>query len=289
MEYGENGRMKTKAREKIGKIGCLICLTILLAACENREELPETQSYEKGVIHLEEQEDDTYPALGVQQMMELEGADNPAGLFQETCANVCVQVRAGNLKGSGVIIASDRKYVWIATAGHVLERLNPEESIKITFTDGFEMETSAYQRLETQDIAVLKVLRAGMVEKTKPVYSETELPTEDHGQYYRVALVSQDAFDAAKSGDLIIAMGSKSGAGEEAYAGTISRDYVYLEDFGAYMMVAEVVATPGMSGGGLFDAKGRLLGIICGVSEEGEVAVSSIMSLLTLELGMDEP
>ena len=40
--------------------------------------------------------------------------------------------------------------------------------------------------------------------------------------------------------------------------------------------------TPGMSGGGLFDAEGRLLGIICGVAEDGEVAVAPVTTILAM-------
>lgn len=219
-----------------------------------------------------------YPALAKQEIIELEGADNPAGFLQDACSNMMVQVFAGNLYGSGVIVASDQSFVWIATAGHVVE--NMEDAVKIVFVDGYETKTSYVQRLDTQDIAILKVPRKNLVKDT----GDAGEGADDHGLGYRVANLSQTAFDEMGVGDLVIAMGCRSGVGEDAYAGTISQDYVYLEDFGAYMIVAEVVATPGMSGGGLFDVKGRLLGIICGISEEGEVAVSSIMSILALDL-----
>jgi hypothetical protein len=38
-----------------------------------------------------------------------------------------------------------------------------------------------------------------------------------------------------------------------------------------------------MSGGGLVDAKGHLIGILCGVSDDDEVAVAPLLSLMALE------
>jgi hypothetical protein len=38
-----------------------------------------------------------------------------------------------------------------------------------------------------------------------------------------------------------------------------------------------------MSGGGLFDAKGNFLGILCGIAEDGEVAVAPMISLMIMD------
>ena len=241
----------------------------------------------------QKRENPGYPMIQKQDLLTLEGADNPAGQMQDMCANIMVQVRAGNLLGSGVIVTADEEKLWIATAGHVLEAHEDGKSdVKIIFMDGYEVETAQVQHLDPQDVAIMTVPRMALVEQKQTEngveQKQMEKKEEDHGAVYRRAILSQEAFDQAAVGDLVIAMGSRSGAGEDAYAGTILQDYIYLDDFGAYMMVAEVMVTPGMSGGGLFDAKGRLLGIICGVSEKEEVAVSSIMGILALELGGDD-
>ena len=104
----------------------------------------------------------------------------------------------------------------------------------------------------------------------------------DHGERIRRAKFSQEAYDGAANGDLVIALGSRTGVGEDAYAGCILQDYAYFVDFDAYMMLADVMVTPGMSGGGLFDAEGNLLGILCGISEDGEVAVAPMLGLLAI-------
>lgn len=201
-----------------------------------------------------------------------EDPGNLAGALQEACGNVNVRIRAGNLIGSGVIYKSDENTVWIATAAHVVEQV--ENEAEITFRDGYVTISSAIVRAKEQDVAVLKVSRAALVD---------EGTGEDHGKNYRCALVSKEAYDGIQAGDAVIAMGSKSGAGEEAYAGVLLQDYVFLEDFGVYMLLADVEVKPGMSGGGLFDAKGNFLGILCGIAEDGEVAVAPMISLLIMD------
>lgn len=271
--------MKGK-KMRLGMMGILaLFFAVNLAGCAsgmsgNVESTGEAV-IEKGTIVLQEEEVPELPVLRETDLITGDGADNPAGLLQETCANAMVKVQAGSLSGSGVIVASDRKYLWIATAGHVLDRT--DAAVKITFADGLETETVKLQRAENQDLAILRVSRIALVEKD----GDRE---DDHGLEYRRAILDQDAFDAMKDGDLAIAMGSRNGAGEDAYAGVISQDYVYLEDFGAHMIVAQVQVTPGMSGGGLFDSKGRLLGILCGVSEDGEVAVCPVLNVMAMEL-----
>lgn len=268
-----------REREKWKIIGrFMIVAFCILTGCGEAKESKgdlEEHSVAHEIVRMEE-EIPTFPALREKEGIVIEGADNPAGALQEIYSSAMVQVRAGELMGSGVIVASDERYVFIATAAHVLDEM--EGNVKIVFEDGFTVETGDISRLDPQDIAVLKIKRADLMERG-------EEGTEDHGKNYHVVILAQEAFDDMKKGDLVIAMGSKSGVAEDAYAGVVTEDYVFLEDFGANMVVAEVYVTPGMSGGGLFDMQGRLLGIICGVSEEGEVAVSSVLSLLTLELG----
>ncbi len=237
-----------------------------LAGCGKQERQPE-----KTVLIREEEVKPKYAQILVAESPEAsdEEADNPAGVLQESLGNVMVKIRAGNLGGSGVILEADNEYLWIATALHVLDHL--EDVVKITFEDGFEVETSKVLKAENQDLALLKVDRAALVD------GET-----DHGKEYRLARYSQEAYDGAAVGDLVIAMGSKSGVGEDAYAGILLQDYVYSEDFGSYVLVADVAVKPGMSGGALFDARGNLLGILCGTAENGEVAVAPAIGLMTM-------
>ena len=84
------------------------------------------------------------------------------------------------------------------------------------------------------------------------------------------------AFDAVSEGDPVQARYLERSGGELREAvqqGTLTYTWVYLEDFGLNMMVAELPAKSGMSGCGIFSAQGNFLGILCGVSAEGEAAI----------------
>ena len=262
-----------KAKRIITILGLLM---LGMTACEKKtEEMSmKTSSSEMNLIESDERiSSNSLPTITPVEIQPSEDPENPAGAMQESYASAMVQIVAGNLKGSGVIVYSTEEEVWIATAAHVLA--NIKESAKITFFDGFVAEAKTIEYLEPQDIAVIRLPREALVYK-----SADEIM--DHGSIYHTAILERDAFDGAGVGDLAIAIGSKTGVAQESYAGVILEDYVYLEDFGTYMILADVYVTPGMSGGGLFDAEGRLLGIICGVAEDGEVAVAPVTTILAM-------
>ncbi len=202
------------------------------------------------------------------------GLDNPAGELQDRCSGMMVRITAGNLQGSGVILRDDGRELLIITAGHVLDQA--ENGADIEFRDGFRVRTEVYQRAEEADLAVLRIPRDSLLETSE------DGSVRDHGDGYLCCTVDQDAYDEVRVGDVVIAMGSYTGVAEDAYAGTLTEDYVYAEDFDAYMMLAKVPVKAGMSGGGLFDEQGRLLGILCGVSEDEEVAVAPLISVLAM-------
>ena len=210
--------------------------------------------------------------------------DDRAGAMQRACGSAMVTVRAGKLMGSGVIYDSDESTVWIATAAHVLEYVTGEnDEVSVTFEDGFTVVTTEKIFAKGQDLALLVLPREALLEEaTDGQTSGMNATLQDHGQNYRKVRISQEAYDRLAAGDTVIAMGSKSGVGEDASVGTLLKDYVYSEDFGAYVMLADLTVSPGMSGGALFDAQGHLMGILCGVSEDGEVAVAPLLGLLTM-------
>ena len=210
--------------------------------------------------------------------------DDRAGAMQRALGSAMVTIRAGRLMGSGVIYDSDESTVWIATAAHVLEYVKGEnDEVSVTFEDGFTVVTTEKIFAKGQDLALLALPREALLEGAKDGQTFKEGVTlQDHGQAYRRVLVSQEAYDKLAAGDTVIAMGSKSGVGEDASVGTLLKDYVYSEDFGAYVMLADLTVSPGMSGGALLDAQGNLMGIICGVSEDGEVAAAPMLGLLAM-------
>lgn len=184
-------------------------------------------------------------------------AENLAGMLQEQAAGMMVQIEAGGLLGSGVIYEADDEMLYIATAGHVLAQA--KELVLVTFADGLLIESTEYEVMEREDLAFIAV-------------SLEKIPMESLKQYYKVN-VDKGSFDSIKPGDGVIAMGSRTGVAREAYEGELLNNWIYVEDFEQHMMLASAELVQGMSGGGLFDAKGHFLGLLCGESEGGEVAV----------------
>ena len=165
-----------------------------------------------------------------------------------------VQIRAGDLQGSGVIYEEDETSLLIATAGHVLARDDGE--IQVTFPDGTQVAAMAAKMVDSCDLAFLWVDKEELPQET----GKACLPVE----------TDRNAFDALKEYDDVWMYGGESG--EPVYAFVVD-PWIYVEDFDQYMLLLQGRIVPGMSGGGAFTEDGVFLGILCGGDEEGKVAV----------------
>lgn len=196
-------------------------------------------------------------------------SENLADLLQRNGSGMMVQIRAGGLLGSGVICGTEEDRLLILTAAHVLEEA--EEFIQVTFADGASVSADDFERFESGDFAVLRV-------------PGEDLP-EDTLEQCLCAMVDKESFDAATAGAGCIVMGSRTGVAAEAYEGVILDHWIYMEDYGQYMMWVKAEGRQGMSGGGLFDRQGHFLGILSGESGDGELAVVPL-SLILAEVNL---
>ena len=212
------------------------------------------------------QEGETARSAAVAPLLEWEDSEteNLAGMLQDTCGGMMVQLTAGGFMGSGVICGADEDGLVIVTAGHVLA--DAAEAVQVTFVDGWETETVDFSLSKLSDLAILKV-------------PFEEIPAK-RLEKYMTANVDKSSYDSLRAGDGCIVMGSRSGVAEDAYEGTVLDTWIYMEDYGQYMSWVKAAGKPGMSGGGLFDRRGHLLGILSGVSEEGEWAVVPLAMVL---------
>lgn len=183
--------------------------------------------------------------------------ENLADLLQRQGGGCMVQIGAGSSLGSGVIYSEEQGELLILTAAHVLEEAE-EGSLRVTFSDGLSVVCSDYVCYDLADLGLLRV-------------SGTKLRQENLEGYLRVN-VDRESFDAVRPGDGCIVMGSRTGVAAEAYEGVVLDGWVFLEDYGQYMMWVRAESKAGMSGGGLFDTQGHFLGILSGRSEDGELA-----------------
>lgn len=188
---------------------------------------------------------------------------NIADLLQKSAAGTMVQLHAGSQWGSGVIIRMDEKEILVATAGHVLQGA---KEVQVFFVDQTEADSSSITLSGTADAGFV-----GLATHTIPADTLEKL---------NYAAVDKASYDALAPGDGIIVMGSVDGAAANAYEGILLEPWIYAEDFGQYMMLGRTYAFPGMSGGGVFDLKGHLIGILCGGDEENTIAVLPLHILL---------
>lgn len=266
-----------------GKVMLFMMILLSLSACHKEKPVIDGQ-----IVVSESRIQMIYSPLSEVTIPERDDWDDTAGFLRECCGSCMARIHAGNLIGSGVIYDCDEDFLWIATAAHVLDHV--DDGATVTFCDGYEVKATKVIKAQQQDLAFLKLPRKSLAEGAELeveggdlTYLEDDANKIDHGVNYHKVKSSIDAYDAARVGDLVIAMGSRSGVAEDAYSGVLLQDYVYSEDFGAHVMLADVTVTPGMSGGALFDANGNLLGILCGVSEDGEVAVAPVIALMAMD------
>ena len=204
-----------------------------------------------------------------------------------------VKIIAGEVTGSGVLYEKTEEELIVVTAGHVLEQVRESgEMVEILLGDADSVQTASYIISETSETGFLCIPRKEIA--------------EEKWQQYQAAQMDKARFDALKDGDELVLKGMQSeavqadGALSEAVqwstvevnaaeanavqAEVPSGDYVrwcvgellypwiYIEDFAQYMMLIKGECLPGMSGGGVFDGEGYLVGVLCGVNEAGETA-----------------
>lgn len=158
--------------------------------------------------------------------------------------------------GSGVILDVGEDALWIVTAGHVLERAGEECPVKVKFGEGSTAECTRYELAADADLAFLCIFKEALPEGCR---ERTAAKTDKAG------------YDGLAGGDIVQTMGYRDGE-PVIFSGTVSEPWIYVEDFEQYMLVAACEMDYGMSGGGLYDERGMLIGIVCGANEQGELA-----------------
>lgn len=207
-------------------------------------------------------------ALAVAPLLEWQDPDteNLAGLLQDNCGGMMAQLSAGQYMGSGVICGEEEDCLVIVTAAHVLT--DAADGVQVTFVDGWAVDTKDFIISEQADIAVVRV--------------PLEEITEDRLGKYMAANLDKSSYEQLQAQDPCIVMGCKSGVAEEAYEGIVLDPWIYMEDYGQHMIWVSAYGKSGMSGGGLFDRRGHLLGILSGRSDDDEWAVVPLALVLQM-------
>lgn len=171
-----------------------------------------------------------------------------------------VQIVSGNLLGSGVVIEMTDEEVILASVKHLL---GESGTVQVTFgfSDGTQMtaEGTVLGLSESYDLgyASVPVSAIGYDFVTKLRYHALE----------------SDNFDSLRAGDGVIQVGSTDGPAEDVYCGTVENKWVFVGEFGSFMIFNDCMAKPGMSGGGAFNDSGELIGIITGGDDTATVCM----------------
>lgn len=197
-------------------------------------------------------------SLGLLECSVLETNDCEAAY--ENVKDCIVQLRMRNAYGSGVIWEMTPERIIIVTNKHVLDYWEDEISY-VRFPQGYFTGAEILIISEEYDIGFLAV-------------SNTEF---DYRELEQIRYVHHDAelYQALCSGDDMFCVGVTDVVDDQEmffFQGSVADTWRYIEEFEEYMLYCYGHAREGMSGGGSFDGKGNLIGIISGATMTGETA-----------------
>ena len=209
-------------------------------------------------------------SLGLLECNVLEANDCEAAY--ENVKDCIVQLHMRSAYGSGVIWEITPEQIIIVTNKHVLDYWENEISY-VQFPQGYFTGAEIFAISEEYDIGFLAV-------------SNTEF---DYPELEQIRYVHHDAelYQTLHTGDDMFCVGVTDVVDDKENAehspnrhdqamiffqGSIADTWRYIEEFEEDMLYCYGHAREGMSGGGSFDGKGNLIGIISGATMTGETA-----------------
>lgn len=204
-------------------------------------------------------EQDIYEGLLALEMLHCPVLDREE--LEKACENVkdsVVRLMMGQAYGSGVLFSITEEGVVIATNRHVLEYWREGEGI-VWFPQGYFMDARILGMSETCDVGFLQV--------DAEAFSLQELMS------LRSVFVEEQVCAGLQGGTKAFCIGADRSLGEMVFQEVSVEEPVrYIEVFGAQMLYCRGFAKEGMSGGGLFDCRGNLIGLLAGGTEQNEIA-----------------
>lgn len=177
-----------------------------------------------------------------------------------------LKIETPYLSGQGVLYSCEGENAYILTAGHMMLGMNIGTECDVTFgVSGDTKKATLLYFSENADIAILQAAKDDF-KRAKPAAFEVS------------------RYDALKEGDTVRFLCYEEGMDVEATEGTVTDIWIYLDDFGINMMLVEAETHSGMSGCGVYDAEGYLVGILCGSSEDGTEAAILPLSIIRSEI-----
>ncbi len=162
------------------------------------------------------------------------------------------------LGGSGVVIEITDSYIDIVTASHVVEQTAKP---LVYFYGGSTVRGSVLAYGKYNDVAFVRV-------------EITDVPEGVIGAISEAHIADNEDYTALAIEENVYMLGSSVRVAEDVVNGTIKDKEIFVTLFQNEMLVCDGAVTDGMSGGGTFDAKGRLIGILVGTNDVDAVNVA---------------
>lgn len=195
-------------------------------------------------------------ALGMLACPVLEEAD-PAAAY-ENVKNSVVRLDMGAAYGSGVIYRLTADAVIIATNRHVLEYWDETAGV-VWFPQGYFVDATALGSASESDVGFLRVengeLGLDTLMTLRSVCTD-EAPFDGRGAQIEGFCVGVDRREQEPV----------------FHEAVLEREERYIELFQSDMLYGHGFAREGMSGGGIFDSHGHLLGLLAGGTYQNEIA-----------------
>ena len=171
-----------------------------------------------------------------------------------------VGIDLGSSAASGVIYECTEEELVIVTAGHVLAgQASGERAASVEVIFGETRVTASEMYISgNSETAFVTIPLNGL--------------SEDVLENCQAAVKDRQRFDQLEEKDPVVMKGFSADGELLEISGTLVYSWIYAEDFGQYIMLVDGQSFPGMSGGGVFDESGNLVGILCGVNDAGESA-----------------
>ena len=180
--------------------------------------------------------------LGLLETTAQESADIEQ--VEELVSACIVRIHCGDSVGSGIVLDLTEDNVVIVSNAHLLQN---DVKCAVDFLQGFSADGEIVSYAEQYDMAFVKV----------PLQN---IPMQ---QWECLRYVDKQIdFGQVTEGDAVVQIGSSQSVAGDCYRGGILKKKQYVPDYGSEMMRAGCQAYTGMSGGGVFDNKGHLIGMI---------------------------
>lgn len=189
-----------------------------------------------------------------------------AGTERNNGNSYVLKIETPYLSGQGVLYSCKGESAYILTAGHMMLGMNIGAECDVTFGASGDTKKATLMYLsESADIAILQAAK-------------------DDFKGAKPAAFEVSRYDALKEGDTVRFLCYEEGTDVSVTEGTVTDTWIYLDDFGINMMLVEAETHSGMSGCGVYDAEGYLVGILCGSSEDGTEAAILPLSIIRSEI-----